>query len=416
MVPGLMLHRRVVAAFAVACALCLGVGALALVTPHRDLDWRAPVGPRAPELEAGRLVQALPDGARAELSLDARLQATAERLLADADPARGAAVLLDVADGRVLALVGRMRETANNQPRLALEAWAPAASVFKLVTAAALLDKGVSPDERVCFHGGLHSVERDNLTPQRRRDRTCRTLGFALARSQNAIVARLANDRLDAPSLERTARALGFAVAPADELPPFAHHGSAGLTSATVGAASLVSVPTEPLAFARVAAGFWQTTLSPLHGAELAATIARGGVALPARVVERVVSSDGQVQAPPSPPAERALPEPVARALAAMMTGTTEFGSARAAFHDKHSHKRLLHMTVAGKTGSLYEDEPFAAYSWFVGFAPAERPEVAFAVLLGHDQENRVKAAEVARALLAAWAERSPPPSLLAHR
>jgi cell division protein FtsI/penicillin-binding protein 2 len=92
-----------------------------------------------------------------------------------------------------------------------------------------------------------------------------------------------------------------------------------------------------------------------------------------------------------------------------MMVNTTEWGSARAAFHEGHGrrYRRALDWHVAGKTGSLFGERPFVAYSWFVGFAPADKPEIAFAVLLGHDHERRVKAAHLARQLVAAYAQRA---------
>ena len=46
---------------------------------------------------------------------------------------------------------------------------------------------------------------------------------------------------------------------------------------------------------------------------------------------------------------------------------------------------------------------PAIAYSWFVGFAPAKRPQVAFAVLLADEGESRVRAAVLAREILAGW-------------
>jgi cell division protein FtsI/penicillin-binding protein 2 len=56
---------------------------------------------------------------------------------------------------------------------------------------------------------------------------------------------------------------------------------------------------------------------------------------------------------------------------------------------------------VAGKTGSLDRKEgPFLAYSWFVGFAPAERPEVAVAVLLGNGMSWHKHAHQVAAEVL----------------
>jgi cell division protein FtsI/penicillin-binding protein 2 len=387
--------------------MTLGVGALALRPVHRDPGWPASLASLGPTLDGAQLTPPLDDDGRAELTLDPELQSLAERLLVDADAARGAAVVLSVADGRILTLAGRARAAGekqplgNSDPQLALSAWAPAASVFKLVTTAALLDRGVAPETRVCFHGGLHSVEADNLEHHPRLDRTCRDLSYGLARSQNAILARLAAEHLDPDSLTAMARAFGFGTMPDAQLPV---------------APSLVSVPIEPLAFARVAAGFWQTTLSPLHGALIAALIARGGTPVAAHIVER--EGDGALVPLTDAIAPQAIAPAVARTLGAMMVNTTEWGSARAAFHERRGrhYRRALEWRVAGKTGSLFGERPFVAYTWFVGFAPAEQPQIAFAVLLGHDQENRVKAAELARRLVGAYAQRTPLSPFLARR
>jgi penicillin-binding protein A len=404
MLPAFATRRRVFAGMAVSAVMSLGVAALALRPAHRDQLWPASLVSLTPVRDGARMIQPLGADAQAELTLDPTLQPLAEQLLDEADAARGAAVVMSVTDGRILALAGRERGKAGNAPQLALSAWAPAASVFKLVTTAALLDKGVKPTTRVCYHGGLHSVEADNLVPDRKLDRTCHDLAYGLARSQNAIVARLASEHLDAASLTAMARAFGFGAPPLAELPA---------------APSTVNVPSEKLPFARVAAGFWQTTLSPLHGALMAALIARGGTAVAARLVDRIVDGDGRVLLPPAPAGEgeRRLDAATARQLGAMMINTTEWGSARVAFHDGRGKKRrALDWQVAGKTGSLFGSEPFVAYTWFVGFAPADRPEIAFAVLLGHDQENRVKAAELAKVLVAGYEQRVPPESLLARR
>ena len=62
----------------------------------------------------------------------------------------------------------------------------------------------------MCYHGGLHAVDASHLGPRPRLDRDCQTLAFGVAKSQNAILARLAHDHLDAASLGGAARALGF--------------------------------------------------------------------------------------------------------------------------------------------------------------------------------------------------------------
>jgi cell division protein FtsI/penicillin-binding protein 2 len=343
-------------------------------------------------------VEQLPDGERVELTLDPALQARADRLLREHDTPYAAAVLLSVSDGRVLALAGRARNDAHKTVAdLTLRPWAPAASIFKLVTATALVERGVEPDTRVCYHDGVHSVEDSNLRSNPRRDDACHTLAFAVAKSQNAIIARLAHDHLDRATLQETARAYGF---------------GAPLPFALPVEPSTADVPAGGLAFARVAAGFWQTTLSPLHGAYLAATLARGGVTPPLRLIDRIVDRDGGEHRPAAAPERRVVAESAARAVARMMVGTTEFGTARLGFRDRRTNRPLLPgIAVAGKTGSLDRKDPYLSYSWFIGFAPAERPEVAVAVLLGNGADWHVKAHQVARELLSGYFDASGGPS-----
>jgi cell division protein FtsI/penicillin-binding protein 2 len=317
-----------------------------------------------------------------------------ERVLGERPTPYAAAVLMSVADGRVLAMSGRSTVEPERQAALALEPWAPAASIFKLVTAAALVERGVGPDTRVCYHDGVHSVEASNLVAQPKLDEACRTLAFGVAKSQNAILARLAHEHLDPSSLERTAHALGFGERLPFELP---------VTPSTV---SLQSK--DALGFARAAAGFWSTTLSPLHGAWLAATLARDGVTPPMRLVEKVVDRDGRAVVPEAVPSRRVLSGEAARAVSHMMVGTTEYGTARLGFHDKKGRPLLPGIAVAGKTGSLNRAEPFLAYSWFVGFAPADHPQVAVAVLLGNGADWHQKAHQVAAQLLSGYFHAAP--------
>jgi cell division protein FtsI/penicillin-binding protein 2 len=89
-----------------------------------------------------------------------------------------------------------------------------------------------------------------------------------------------------------------------------------------------------------------------------------------------------------------------------MMRTTVTEGTGRRAFRAPRSHKSSMQgLTVAGKTGSLSEADPFRDYSWFVGFAPADNPRVAFAVVVVNDRSWRVKAPYVARAAVEAWAD-----------
>ena len=297
------------------------------------------------------------------------LQETADQILADSRVPYGAIVVVRVPDARVLAMAARSHAEPELGPEeLALAPWAPAASIFKLVTAAALLDgRNYSPELRTCFHGGMHAIDRGNLIDTHA-DRACETLGYAIAHSQNAIIAKLAHRLLTPALLARYAEAFGFG----DEL-----H-----VKNTPVAPSVARIPGEPLALARTAAGFWNVSLSPMHAALLANAIAAGGWF--------------HVPDDATPP-HRVMSLEAAHTLAQMMVRTTREGTARGAFHPR------LPFEVAGKTGTLTREQPYLAYSWFVGFAPAERPQIAFAVLVGNGEDWRWKAAPLARRLLEAW-------------
>ena len=143
-------------------ALVASIGAAAVALRRKPpIDWRAALatslapraGDRPPRSAARR-------GGRVELTLEPELQRAAERLLGEANPIQGAAVS---SPSRTAACSRSPAATAPrpsvNDVRLATSAWAPAASVFKLVTTAALLGAGVTPATRVCYHAGAHSVE-----------------------------------------------------------------------------------------------------------------------------------------------------------------------------------------------------------------------------------------------------------------
>src|SRR5207245_10180033 len=132
--------------------------------------------------------------------------------------------------------------------------------------------------------------------------------------------------------------------------------------------------------------------------------------------VARAGTAEGTADRLEPRPVKGVLSAEAARAVARMMVGTTEYGTAKSGFH-KNGRPLLPGVAVAGKTGSLDRQKPYLAYSWFVGFAPAEKPEVAVAVLLGNGEDWRWRAHQVAAELLAGYFHGSPPaPAQLASR
>ena len=336
----------------------------------------------------------LKDGRHAVLTLDPGLQAYAEKLLQEARAPRGAIVAM-APDGRILALAGRRGDErrGKRQPptgpatavasaangfdwRLATDVWAPAASVFKLVTASALVAAGVDPSDKVCFHGGIRSVLESNLHDDKR-DSRCESLLYGVAHSNNAILGKLAFQKLAPEALSKLARTLGLM----DVLPGSELRGSAGAMDLPVA---------HDLSFAQAAAGFAGSQLSAVGGALLAATFADDGE----QPVPRLVASiDGVAQA--VPPRRRAVTAEIAKAVGKMMMATCEIGSAAKSF----GRHQAIH--VAGKTGTLTRTEPFyMEHSWFVGYAPAEQPEIVVSVVLGNPENWHLRGHEAARRLI----------------
>jgi penicillin-binding protein A len=357
-----------------------------------DAPLRGQLDLRRAARDGDQLRIALADGRSVELTIDPEIQKAAEAALAEARAPMGAIVVMGI-DGRILALAGRRQDgkdakDSRRDDRLALTTWAPSASIFKVVTTAALLDAGVDPHDPVCFHGGVRSVVATNLTDDKRRDDRCENLAYAMAKSQNAIIAKLAHRHLDRAKLNSFARAFGYAAKPAFCL------------DAEV---SPVDLPAnDELELARAAAGFWHSELSPLGGALLANTVASGGLRVTPRLVKAVTGTDGLRRPVEAVAGERVLDEALARRLGQLMVGTTESGSAYTGFHGKRGGK-LLDVPVAGKTGTLNRKDrslPPLQYSWFVGFAPANAPKVTIAVLLGNGELWHIKAHTAARMVL----------------
>lgn len=325
---------------------------------------------------------------RGRATLDGELQQAADRLLRGAKPVEGAAVLLEPGSGRVLAfsaLTGGSQFETLTRPRL------PAASLFKVVTTTALFENtSLSLQDEVCINGGVRSIERRHLEPARGPGTECGRFAWALGNSKNAVFAQLATRLLTRSDLLDTARRLGFnAELPLDE----------GRLQAQVGT---LTVPYNDLAFARTAAGFQGSSLSPLGAAYLMTLIARGGKSVRLRLHDDATDADSSSEPPAAPEQPSAVfSARTAQRLTRMLEVTVETGTSRAAFTAPDGKRYLPSIRVAGKTGTLRpgHSEPTMT-SWFAGFAPSRNPQVVVSVMLVNGQTYRRKANELARDLL----------------
>jgi cell division protein FtsI/penicillin-binding protein 2 len=292
-------------------------------------------------------------------------------------------VVIEVRSGRVLAWAGSRGGVAS--PSVASTTLAPAASLFKIVTTTALLEKFVDPALPVCTAGGSSAISTEHLSKPKSGAALCGPFREALGRSRNAVFAQLATRFLRTTDLVGTAERFGFGRdAPVD-------------VPAKLGT---LEVPASELDLARTAAGFVGSRLSPVGAAELAATIAAGGRVVRMRLVDR---ADGYEAPRRRQLMARAMREGTAREVTKMMEVTVHSGTSRDVFTDEDGLNYLGDVRVAGKTGTLQAGEADTTTSWFIGFAPSRAPRVVVSVLLENGAMYREKANEVGRDLLRAY-------------
>lgn len=365
---------------------------------------------RLPDLFMGRE----PAGASIETTLHPGAQAAAEKAL---DGRRGAAVALDPRTGAILAMVSNpsydpTRLTGNDLTAVQ-EAWAelnadpsqpllnralrgngyPPGSVFKLVTAAAALEAGDhQPDTEVA---APHTYRLPNSSRELRNfgNKECtddgsdtQSLADALRVSCNTAFARLGVE-LGAEQLSETASAFGF--------------GQELSVPMSVTPSRFPQDPDDPQT-ALSALGQFEVRTTPLQVALLSAAIAREGQAMEPHLVDQVLDEDLDVISEHDPrEMERAVSHETARELRDMMVGVVESGTGRAA--------AIEGVQVAGKTGTAeYDDADGRVHAWFTGFAPADDPQVAVAVVVegvgrfatGETETGGSVAAPVARSIM----------------
>jgi cell division protein FtsI/penicillin-binding protein 2 len=325
------------------------------------------------------------DGTRAVLTVDQDLQSHVRNLFNRYDVPAGGFVAIEPKTGRVLAYVG-YEAGKGDSVAVVTDPSAPAASVFKIVTTSALLDAGVKTSVSVCYGGGMRGLEPADLIDSPKRDRWCATLADALGYSINAVFAKLADRYIDEARMAQYVSAYAFGQRLPFDLPT---------------TPSPVEVPESRLERARMAAGFWHSQLSPLHGALLASTIANDGRMPYAALVERIESPTGETLYEHTPRTYRqVVPRQTAREEGEMMTRTVTHGTAKKAFWDSKGRPFLPGIRVAGKTGTLSRYNPQRTYNWWVGYAPVGDPKIAVAVLVVNEPKWRIKASYVAREAL----------------
>jgi len=309
-------------------------------------------------------------------SIDTALQHDIRRMFRRYRPKYGAAVVMEPHTGRVLALVSfRHDGTPDLGGRLYLRGIFPAASIFKTVTAAAAIETAqYSGRTMIPVTGRSHTLYKYQL---KKSDNSWNEKSFedAFAHSINPIFGRIGIFDVGRKSFEDYSRRFGF-----NTPIPF------DLAVDT----SRVAVPDDSsYALAELASGFnRKTTLSPLHGALIAAAVLQDGRMPVPHVVDSVCGLDNDTCLFRMKTAvwKTAVSAATASELRNLMKKVVKTGTCRTSFSVLRRCGWSAALDYGGKSGSLDVDS-LGKIDWFIGFAAAENSDgrrLALAVVTVH--------------------------------
>ncbi|SFO57140.1 cell elongation-specific peptidoglycan D,D-transpeptidase [Geodermatophilus obscurus] len=328
-----------------------------------------------------------PSGGDVVLTLDAGVQ---EAAMAGLEGVTGAVVALDPSTGAVLGMAstptydpGRLSShdpadirayaeelgAMDADPRLnrATEDNYPPGSVFKVIVSAAALSTGEYTPETVVPAPDVLTLPGTSTQLRNFGNSSCsssqeQSLIDALTISCNTAFAQLGID-LGEDRVREMAEAFGM-TGERLEIP-----------MRTAGS-SIGDIESEA-ALGQTSIGQRDVRMTPLQAAMVAAAVGNDGTLMTPHLIDQVRAPDRTVidRADPEELSEPVTPE-VADQLQEMMESVVTEGSGRAA--------RIPGVTVAGKTGTAQVSGDVPDHNWFVGFAPADDPQIAVAVFVAN--------------------------------
>jgi peptidoglycan glycosyltransferase len=316
-----------------------------------------------------------PKGDKMYLTISPKLQEHAVELLKSSRVPLGAIVAIEPSSGKIRALAGYSQNRPKEGQALVAMNTFPAASLFKVITAAAAVEtSGLSSQSVIKYRGGTYSLGKHNYLPSTKADKNAMTLSTALAKSCNPAFARVALNNLSVDILTQYANNFGFSKRLALDFPL---------------APSTLDMSKDDYTFARTAAGFGDAFVSPIHAAVIAAAVGNKGLMMRPYIVDSIADRSGLVKVRNSSQVlEQVILESTAQEVLSMMEATVSEGTGRKQF--RSASPQLKRISVASKTGTLSGKNPKGVYHWFIAVAPVENPSLAIATLVIDDGTARI--------------------------
>jgi len=317
-----------------------------------------------------------------KLTLDKNLQVYASEILANK---KGSLVAINPKTGEILAMVSKpdfnpSKIDANwdnlvkdeNSPLLnrAIDGLYPPGSIFKIITTSAALNNNYTDYEIEC--SGSINIEGYEIKDSNNNRHGKITLDKAFAKSCNSYFVSLGL-KLGNECLYYEAVKFKF---------------NKKISSNLITKISKYNNANNDRDLALQSIGQGSVLITPIHAASIAAIIANDGVLIPPYLVSEITDMSGEIiKSFKSAKSEKIIDSDKAKSIKDMMIYTVKSGTGTKA--------KISGINVAGKTGTA-ENPHGKPHSWFIGFAPAEDPQIAIAVIIENGGSGGNVAAPIA--------------------
>ena len=340
-----------------------------------------------------------PQGGTVALTIDPAVQQAAAQALGNR---KGAVVAINPTSGKILAMYSSPsydpNQLASHSSETAQQAWEsynsnpdkpllnrasggdlyPPGSVFKIITASAMLESGLTPESKIdsptLYTLPGTTTQIPNATGVCGDGSGKSTLRTALVLSCNTSFAKAGVD-LGASVLQKKAEDFGFGK------------------SIDIGISmnpSQFPDPADEASLAMDAFGQKDIQVSPLQMAMVASAVANHGTLMQPYLVDQTLSSDLEILSTTKP---RVFSEPISRGVADQLTSMMLDVT-------KHDSLGLPGVNVASKTGTA--ENAGEDHAWFISFEAAEDSRVAVAVFVEHGGYGARTAGPIAMSVMKA--------------
>ncbi|MFC1798215.1 penicillin-binding transpeptidase domain-containing protein [Thermodesulfobacteriota bacterium] len=321
---------------------------------------------------------------KVETSLDPTLQRYIQKTLKQSTSRYIAIVVMNPESGKILSMVSYDKTNPEHNPNI--DKHFPAASIFKIVTAVAAIEKcGFNQDTTFSYNGRKHTLYKSQLKQRTNKYSNKISLRDAFAQSVNPVFGKIGVHYLDATDLEKCASDFGFNRPIRFEIPVIP---------------SFLDVSGEPYRWAEIASGFnRETKITPLHAVSIASAILNRGKLAEPSIIEKISDKSGETLYRSRISAKQIIAPETSEIMNRLMTATIANGTAKKAFRGFRRDRILSRLAIGGKTGSIDNKNHDARYDWFVGFAEEKEgtEKIVMSVFVAHEKYIGMRASEYAR-------------------